>query len=114
MSINAYVHTSILYGQWEGWDGYPFEHPPLFYNDLTESAANLLSSISDEVLNIAKYIELKTGADMSRVRVFNLYKNTHLLIFVSSLVDYISGTNKQERSKSSVERGEEAMIFLFY
>ena len=23
MSTNAYLHTSIMYGQWEGWDGKP-------------------------------------------------------------------------------------------
>ncbi|KAJ7384040.1 hypothetical protein OS493_024054 [Desmophyllum pertusum] len=41
MSTNAYLHTSILYGQWEG--------------------------VSDEILNIAKGLEVKTGADMSKV-----------------------------------------------
>ena len=80
MSTNAYLHTSILYGQWERWDGNPLDQPPLFYNGLTESGVNLLSSVSDEVVNIAKVIELKTGADMSGVRVFNLYENTQLLI----------------------------------
>ena len=79
MSTNAYLHTSILYGQWEGWDGNPLDQPPLFYNGLTESAANLLSSVSDEVVKIAKAIELKTGAEMSHVRDFNLYEIAHLL-----------------------------------
>ena len=80
MSVDAYLNPTIIYGQWEGWDGIPLDQPPLFYNGLTESAANLLSSVSDEVVNIAKVIELKTGADMSGVRVFNLYENTQLLI----------------------------------
>jgi len=68
MSVNAYLHTSILYGQWEGWQGEPVDEPPLFYNGLTEPAADLLSSISDEIVNIARVIELKTEADMSHVR----------------------------------------------
>ena len=68
ISTNAYLHPSILYSQWEGWDGKPLDEPPLFYNGLTESAANLLSSVSDEVVNIGKALELKTGADMSNVR----------------------------------------------
>ena len=67
MSVNAYLHTSITYGQWEGWDGTPLDQPPLFYNGLTESAANLLSSICDEIVNTAKIIEQKSRADMSRV-----------------------------------------------
>ena len=79
MSVNAYLNTSIVHCQWVGWDGIPLDQPPLFYNGLTESAANLLSSVSDEVVKIAKGIELKTGADMSHVRVFNLYENAYLL-----------------------------------
>jgi len=67
MSVNAYLHTSIMYGQWEGWDGTPLDQPPLFYNGLTESAANLLSSMCDEIVTTAKKIEEKSGADMSRV-----------------------------------------------
>lgn len=70
MSVNAYLHTSILYAQWEGWQGKPFDEPPLFFNGLTEPAADLLSSISDEIVNIARVIELKTEADLSHVRYF--------------------------------------------
>ena len=79
MSVNAYLHTSIriLYGQWEGWQGKPVEEPPLFYNGLKEPAADLLSSISDEIVKIAKLIELNTEADMSHVRVLNLFTETN-------------------------------------
>ena len=79
MSVDAYLNTSIVYCQWVGWDGIPLDQPPMFYNGLTESAANLLSSVSDEVVKIAKAIELKTGAEMSHVRDFNLYEIAHLL-----------------------------------
>ena len=80
MSVNAYLHTSILYGQWEGWQGEPVDEPPLFYNGLTEPAADLLSSISDEIVNIARVIELKTEADMSHVRYsLNLLKKLTFL-----------------------------------
>ena len=67
MSVNAYLHTSIMYGQWEGWDGTPLDQPPLFYNGLTESTANLVSSICDEIVSTAKKIEQKSGVDMSKV-----------------------------------------------
>ena len=69
MSINAYLHTSILHGQWEGWEGTPLDQAPLFYNGLTESTANLLSNVSEEIVNIAKLLELE--ADMSEARHFN-------------------------------------------
>jgi len=81
MSVSAYLHTSILYGQWEGWRGKPVDEPPLFYNGLTEPAADLLSSISDEIVNIARVIELKTEADMSYVRCFiESFKETDLFV----------------------------------
>ena len=67
MSIGAYLHTSILYGQWEGWDGNPVDESPLFYQGVSKETANLTSSLSDEVLNIAEVIKEKSGADMSRV-----------------------------------------------
>ena len=116
MSVEAYLNPTIIYGQWEGWDGIPLDQPPLLYNGLTESAVNLLSSVSHEVVKIAKVIELKTGADMSRVRDFNLYEITHLLNVVLSFVIDVRGTNKHQRSKSSVWRegpeGKQCYSFL--
>ena len=56
MSTNAYLHAPVLYGQWEECDGCPLDRLPLFYNGLTESAANL------PVLQIEEIIETK-GAD---------------------------------------------------
>ena len=64
---NAYLHFPILYGQWEGWDGKPLDQPPLFYFGITESTADLISSMCDEVLETAKFITEKSGADMSEV-----------------------------------------------
>ena len=81
MSVNAYLHTSILYAQWEGWQGKPFDEPPLFYNGLTEPAADLLSSISDEIVNIARVIELKTEADLSHVRYFFEFLEETVFLF---------------------------------
>ncbi len=67
MSVNAYLHTSIVYGQWAGWDGNPVDEAPLFYHGVSKSTGELTSSVSDEVLNIAKVIEEKSEADMSGV-----------------------------------------------
>lgn len=67
MSVNAYLHTSIVYGQWEGWDGNPVDEAPLFYHGVSESTAKLTSTVSDEVLDIAKATEKKSGVDMSGV-----------------------------------------------
>ena len=64
---NAYLHLPILFGQWEGWDGKPLDQPPLFYIGITESTADLISSMCDEVLETAKLITEKSGADMSEV-----------------------------------------------
>ena len=82
MSVNAYLHTSILYAQWEGWQGKPVDEPPLFYNGLTEPAADLLSSISYEIMKIAELIELNTGADMSHVRVYFFSNRLNIVLQV--------------------------------
>ena len=83
-----------MYGQWEGWDGKAFDQPPLFYNGLTEEAADLLSGMSDEVVKTAKVITQNSGADMSEVSSacfiviisFNLYPNSlWFLEYLSSI-----------------------------
>ena len=83
MSVNAYLHTSITYGQWEGWDGKPLAEAPLFYNGLTKSAASIISSVSDEVVNIAKGFAEKTGADMSNVRRSTLFFDLQFMLHSS-------------------------------
>lgn len=81
MSVNAYLHTSIVYGQWAGWDGNPVDEAPLFYHGVSKSTAELTSNVSDEVLNIAKVIEEKSGADMSGVSS-TLQVTYHLMLLV--------------------------------
>ena len=68
MSVNAYLHTSIMYGQWKDWDGDTGDEPPLFYRGLTESAATLLSSSAEEIVKIANAVEIKTKEEISKVR----------------------------------------------
>lgn len=58
---SPFACSSLNYDQWEGWNWKPLEEPTLFYYALTELAANLLYSVSDEVVNIAKAFEEKTG-----------------------------------------------------
>lgn len=68
MSVNAYLHTSIMYGQWKDWDGDTMDEPPLFYCGLTELAATFLSSVSEEIVKIKEAVEIKTREEMSKVR----------------------------------------------
>ena len=67
MNPNAYAHPSIMCAQWEGWDGTPVREPPLIYTGLSELAADILSTASDEVLQISKVVNEKSGADTSQV-----------------------------------------------
>ena len=87
MSVNAYLHTSITYGQWEGWDGKTVDQPPLFYNGLTEVAANLLSDMSDEIVKTAKIIAEKSGADMSEVNFYFVSPLSLIPLRVSFVLD---------------------------
>ena len=51
---NPILHPTIMYGTWHNWDGKPLDKKPLFYNDLSEESAALLSGCSDEVCATAK------------------------------------------------------------
>lgn len=68
MDVNAYIHPSILYGQWHDWDGKPVAVNPLFYQGLSEETAGILSGVSDEVIAVVKAIKgLRADIDLSNV-----------------------------------------------
>ena len=67
MNPNACSHPAIMYGQWEGWDGTPLDKVPMFYTGITEATGDLLTSMSDEVVELGKIIAERSGADMSQV-----------------------------------------------
>ncbi|EDO47690.1 predicted protein [Nematostella vectensis] len=67
MAVNAYIHPSILYDRWVNWDGKSLQEAPLFYQGATQSAADLLSDMSNEALAIAKEITRRfPEVDMSQ------------------------------------------------
>ena len=67
MNPNAYAHPSIMFAHWKGWDGKPVSEPPMFYTGLSELAADVLSSASDEVLKVSRIVSEKSGVDTSQV-----------------------------------------------
>ena len=85
MNPNAYAHPSIMCAQWEGWDGMPVSEPPLFYTGLSELAADILSSASDEVLKLSRVVSEKSGVDTSQVRKGHLLRRA-----LASNSDYLS------------------------
>lgn len=80
---NPILHPSLMYGRWKDWDGTPLDAPPLFYNELTEEAANFMSASSDEVVATAK-----------RIMQLRPQVSTFILIFLFSRHCRLS---KQER-----------------
>ena len=60
--------------QWERWDGTPVREPPLFYTGLSELAADILSTASDEVLQLSKAVNEKSGVDTSQVILWTFFR----------------------------------------
>ena len=54
MGTNGYLHPSITYGYWHKWDGKGVAEAPLFYNGLDRFSAEILSKVSQEVVDTAK------------------------------------------------------------
>ncbi|KAK3704031.1 hypothetical protein QZH41_006180 [Actinostola sp. cb2023] len=79
MSVNGYIHSSILYERWINWDGKPLDERPLFYQGISQESASLLSAVSDEVLSIAKAItDQSPKTDLSRtIHVLDWYKRCY-------------------------------------
>ncbi|XP_031563154.1 tauropine dehydrogenase-like isoform X1 [Actinia tenebrosa] len=80
MSINGYVHLSILYDCWSNWDGQPIDGPPApFYLSINNSSAQLMSDMSDEVVAIGEAVaEQSPETDMSQVQhIHDWYKRCY-------------------------------------
>eukprot|EP01083_Nonionella_stella_P207930 754924_1 len=61
-AINAITHPPIMYAQWKDYKkGKILKKKPLFYQGITKQGAALLSTLSDEVINIIKCVEKDTG-----------------------------------------------------
>nr|CAL90921.1 strombine dehydrogenase [Arenicola marina] len=68
MGTNGYLHPSIMFGFWSHWDGKPLEQSPLFYNGVDRFSAGVLSSVSDEVVAIAKAVmQQRPQVDLNNV-----------------------------------------------
>jgi hypothetical protein len=62
------IHTGMMYGKWENWDGKPLKTEPLFYQGVDEREADLISKLSDEKVKIARKIgKMRKDIDTSEV-----------------------------------------------
>lgn len=67
-SLNAYSHPPIMYARWKDWNGTPLDAPPMFYQGVDEVAAELLTKVSDEVVQISRRIMAQySDVDLSQV-----------------------------------------------
>ncbi len=68
MNINQVWHPTITWGQYREWDWKtPFDKPPLFYEGVDEVTGDMLSKISDEILQVKQVLESRK-IDMTGLR----------------------------------------------
>jgi ketopantoate reductase len=79
---NSVLHPIIMYGEWSKWDGQALDAPPLFYTGVTQETGELMASVSDEVLEIAKSI-------MEQVQGVNLNNVKHIYDWLNVTYDEI-------------------------
>ena len=70
MNPNAIAHPCIEFGLLRDWDGVtPFDEPPLLYQAIDDFTANLMTDLSNEILEIKSAIhELYPHVDLELVR----------------------------------------------
>ena len=69
MNINQVWHPTITWGRYRDWDWKtPFDEPPLFYEGVDEVTGEMLSKISDEILEVKKFLETKYNMDLTGLR----------------------------------------------
>lgn len=68
LMAKSYVHPPIMFARWKDYDGVPLKEKPLFYQGIDQFGADLLTQMSDEILQTARVIEeTKPNADMNKV-----------------------------------------------
>ena len=66
MNPNQIAHPTITWGQYRDWDGKtPFDQPPPFYDGVTKEMDDMMSKISDEMLEIKKFLETNYNLDLT-------------------------------------------------
>ena len=62
------IHPVVMHDNFKDWDGVtPYDTPPLFYQGLSERAADTMSAVSDEIQVIRRAYEARFGGDLSVV-----------------------------------------------
>ena len=56
---NQLLHPGIMYSMFHDWNGVPLSEVPLFYEDITEDAAEILQQMSDELMSLRWGLEQK-------------------------------------------------------
>ncbi len=54
---NQLLHPGITYSMFRDWDGTPLPEPPLFYEDITQEATDILQQMSDELMMLRFALE---------------------------------------------------------
>ncbi len=68
MNPNQISHPSITWCQYRNWDGKtPFEKPPPFYNGANEEMGEMMNKISNEILEVKKFLESRFNLDLTGV-----------------------------------------------
>lgn len=70
MNPNAIAHPSIEYGLLRDWDGVtPYDKPPLFYQGIDDYTANIMETVSNEIIQVKSAIQkLYPDVDLALVR----------------------------------------------
>ncbi|ESO92955.1 hypothetical protein LOTGIDRAFT_202584 [Lottia gigantea] len=78
-SDKCIIGPAIMYSKWSKWDGKPVSKKPLFYQELTQDGAKLISDISDELMLAAKEItKQKPKLELSNaVHIFETLKDEY-------------------------------------
>jgi len=64
---NQLLHPGILFRLFDGKVDAVFNEPPLFYESLDETGADLLQAMGDELVALCRAIEARTGVDLGMV-----------------------------------------------
>jgi len=98
MPVNQCIHPSRMYSLFHDWDGEtPYERNPLFYEEMSERATEVMGGVDDEIQAVAEALRSKCGmrgVDVPRIHPMLVsWYEPELIGDASTLLSYFR-TNK--------------------
>jgi len=82
---NPILHTGRLYSMFHNWDGKPFDHNILFYEEWTNDSSDAIIEMDKEFFKLIEKLPVKNGAIKPLLEYYDSFDNVSLTTKIKSI-----------------------------